>query len=184
MLPIQPGRKMFRIGRHQSPELAQQRAETPAAQTVFNMARYANPPTSHRLSPTFVFILALAALYFAKEILIPLSLAALIAFLLTPAVMRFEKWRVPRVVGVILVMVFSLSLVAGLGWIAVNQLVDVLNQLPNYKANIHAKFEALRGPGKGSLPKPAKVSRNSAKSCPAQSPNRLRPPRPPGLPRP
>ena len=169
---------MFRIGRHQSPELAQQRAETPAAQTVFNMARYANPPTSHRLSPTFVFILALAALYYAKEILIPLSLAALIAFLLTPAVMRFEKWRVPRVVGVILVMVFSLSLVAGLGWIAVNQLVDVLNQLPNYKANIHAKFEALRGPGKGSFAKASESVKELGKELSGAEPEQA-PPTPP-----
>ncbi len=137
------------------------------------MARYVNPPTPYRISPTFVLIIALAALYFAKEILIPLSLAALIAFLLTPAVTRFEKWRLPRVVGVILVMVLSLSLVAGLGWIAVNQLVDVLNQLPNYKANIHAKFEALRGPGKGSLAKASESVKELGKELsgePEQSP--------------
>ena len=142
------------------------------------MARYANPPTSYRLSPTFVLIIAVAALYFAKEILIPLSLAALIAFLLTPAVVRFEKWRLPRVVGVILVMVFSLSLVAGLGWIAVNQLVDVLDQLPNYKANIHAKFEALRGPGKGSLAKASESVKELGKELSGVEPEQA----PPGQP--
>ena len=112
-------------------------------------------PASARHVPVLAFIISLAALYFAKEVLVPLSLAALFAFLLTPAVRWLERWRVPRQAAVLLVLLFTVCLVAVPGWIATNQLIDVLNQLPNYKDNIHNKFESLRSPQKGSL---AKVS--------------------------
>ena len=41
-------------------------------------------------------ITALAALYFAREILLPVALAILLSFLLTPLANRLERWRIPR----------------------------------------------------------------------------------------
>lgn len=117
------------------------------------MAASKSPAPSARLSPLIASVLVLAALYFARAVLIPLSLAALFAFLLTPAVKRLETWRLGRIPSVVLVMMFSFLAIGGLGWIAANQLIDVLTQLPNYKTNINNKFEALHKPGTGSLAK-------------------------------
>ena len=49
--------------------------------------------------PRFVLLasvcVVIAALYFAQDVLIPLALATLLTFLLTPLVQWFERWRLP-----------------------------------------------------------------------------------------
>src|SRR5438309_2105257 len=97
------------------------------------------PPAASRRPPLIGFVIAVAALYFGKEVLIPLALAVLLAFLLTAPVKRLEKWKLPRTAAVLVVLILSAAAFAGLGWIVVNQLLDVINQLPNYKANIERK---------------------------------------------
>jgi predicted PurR-regulated permease PerM len=91
--------------------------------------------------------LTIAALYLAREVLVPFALAVLSAFLLTPVVLRLERLRLGRAASVAIVVLFSLSLVGGIGWIAVNQLVAVVTELPAYSENIHAKLDSLQGGG-------------------------------------
>lgn len=110
------------------------------------MARLATPNSSWRESPLFAFVVAIAAVYFAKRILIPLALAALLAFLLTPIVRRLESWRLGRMAAVVLVLVVSLTVLTGVGWIVTEQLINVTNQLPNYTAaNIQKRMGSIRG---------------------------------------
>ncbi len=127
-------------------------------------ADYGQPeklPTTNRIPPLVVFVLALAGLYVGREVLIPLSLASLVAFLLTPAVKRLEKWHLGRIPAVALVMIFSFAVAGALGWTGINQLIDVLGQLPDYKANIDKRFESLRNPAGGeSWPRPARALLN------------------------
>lgn len=134
------------------------------------MATLKIPSAPTRMPPMLVFVLALAALYFAKEILIPLSLAALVAFLLTPAVKRLEKWHLGRIPSVSLVLLVSLFVVGALGWVAANQLIDVFVQLPDYKANIDKRFEAFRNPGTGSLAKASQSLKELSKELSAATP--------------
>jgi len=108
-------------------------------------------------------VVTLAVLYFGRDILIPFSLAILVAFLLTPAVKRLESWRLGRIPSVLLVVLFSFSIVGGLGWIAGNQLIDVVNELPQYKENISHKMEMFRGPSKGGLAKAGESVKELAK---------------------
>jgi predicted PurR-regulated permease PerM/methylmalonyl-CoA mutase cobalamin-binding subunit len=123
------------------------------------------------MPPMLVFVLALAALYFAKEVLIPLSLAALVAFLLTPAVIRLEKWHLGRIPSVSLILLVSFCAVGSLGWVAANQLIDVFGQLPDYKANIDKRFDALRNPGSGSLAKASQSLKVLSKELSAAAPS-------------
>jgi len=108
---------------------------------------------SSRRLPLAAFVIAIAALYFAKEVLVPLALAVLFAFLLTPSVTRLESLKLGRVPSVIAVMIVSLSLMGGIGWIVGNQLIDVINELPNYTNNIRAKLDSFHGPRGGGLAK-------------------------------
>lgn len=137
------------------------------------MVRLESPPPLSRYGPPLAFLLAVAGLYFAKAVLIPLSLAALLAFLLTPAVRRLEAWRLPRTAAVLLVLLFSFSAFAILGWIAANQLIDVLNELPKYQANIHGKIEALRPPGKGGLAKATETVKELSKELSTTAPEQV-----------
>ncbi|HEX5472350.1 MAG TPA: AI-2E family transporter [Lacipirellulaceae bacterium] len=98
-------------------------------------------------SPLFILVAmvtAVAALYFAKEILLPIALAALLSFLLSPLVDKLEGWRCPRAFAVILVVLMSVAVIGGLGWIVTNQLVDLTRHLSVHEHNLIAKVQSLR----------------------------------------
>jgi predicted PurR-regulated permease PerM len=44
-----------------------------------------------------------AALYFARDVLVPIALAVLLSFVLAPLVRRLQSWRFPRVIAVFIV---------------------------------------------------------------------------------
>src|SRR5260370_8752422 len=106
-----------------------------------------------RLPPVLGILLAIAALYFAREILVPLSAAVLVSFLLTAAVRFMERGKLGRLPSVMLVFMVAVACAAGVGYVVGNQLFDVLNELPSYKANLRTKMESLRGRPDGSLAK-------------------------------
>jgi predicted PurR-regulated permease PerM len=94
---------------------------------------------------------AIAALYFTREILIPFAFALTLTFLLSPVVALLQRLRTGRVVSVLTTVVVSIAVAGGIGWIIATQLVDVANQLPLYRQNIHAKIEAFHLPVTGQL---------------------------------
>ena len=106
-----------------------------------------------RLSPMFGVLLAITVLYLAREIFIPLSLALLLGFLLSPLVKHLERWHVRRSLAVAVVVVSSLAGVGLVGWVVSQQLVDVFSQIPAYKDNIRDKLVALSGGHNTSLKK-------------------------------
>src|ERR1700722_12649773 len=110
-------------------------------------------PASSRRSPWLAFVVSVAVLYFAKQVLVPLALAVLFAFLLTPVVTVLERLRLGRIPSVMLVLIVSFSLIGAVGWVVANQLIEVINQLPNYTSNIREKMESFHGPHGGSLAK-------------------------------
>jgi predicted PurR-regulated permease PerM len=113
-----------------------------------------SPRQSQRQSsipPVALFLVVIAALYFARQILIPLAIAVLLGFLLTPAVRRLELLRLPRVPSVLIVALLSLAAVATVGWTVTSQLIQVMLQLPGYRANIEHKIDTLRGRPGGAL---------------------------------
>jgi len=101
--------------------------------------------------PLILLALVLLGLYFAREVLIPLAMALTLNFLLTPAVMFFEKLRLKRISSVVLVVFMASAVVGGVGFIVARQLIDVVNDLPNYRDNIRDKLSALNVPTTGRL---------------------------------
>jgi predicted PurR-regulated permease PerM len=100
-------------------------------------------------------VVVVAMLYFAKVVFIPLTLALLLSFLLTPVVAIFERIKLPRGLSIFLVMV-SLGVVIGiLGWKTSQEFVDLTSQIPAYKSALLDNIQMLKGPNSQSL---AKVS--------------------------
>jgi predicted PurR-regulated permease PerM len=96
-----------------------------------------------RLLTLAATILIVAVLYFGREVLLPLALAALFSFLLAPLVTRLQRWglgRVPSVLGVVLLSTCGFCLLA---WIVIVQMREVSQALPQYRKNIVAKLDAL-----------------------------------------
>ncbi len=94
----------------------------------------------------------IAALYFGREILTPIALAALLTFLLSPLVTRLQRW-VGRICAVLLVVVMMLAFTVGSGWILTRQIVDLGTKLPDYKENIRVKIKAFQLPSGGAFSK-------------------------------
>jgi predicted PurR-regulated permease PerM len=81
-----------------------------------------------------------AALYWGQAVLVPLVLAALLTFLLSPLVTRLDRLRVPRVVGVLLVMTLVGGVIGGVGYVVAGQLRSFAAELPMHRQNIRAKI--------------------------------------------
>jgi predicted PurR-regulated permease PerM len=92
----------------------------------------------------------MATLYFAQSILIPLALALLITFLLTPIAARMERW-LGRVVSVLLLVVMLFVATGFIGWVFTRQLVDLARKLPDYKENIQSKILSFQMPSGGAF---------------------------------
>lgn len=89
----------------------------------------------------------LALLYFGQEVLIPLALAVLIAFLLAPVVNALERLRLGRVASALLVVLAGLALAVGFGWVVEQRLVEIVNKLPEYRQGIQTKLHRLTRSG-------------------------------------
>jgi predicted PurR-regulated permease PerM len=89
-------------------------------------------------------VVVIAVLYLARDVLIPLALAVVFSFLLTPVVTGLERFRLGRVPAVLVVLALSFVLLVSVGWGVTGQLIEITGQLPNYRVNIHNKVQALR----------------------------------------
>ena len=103
------------------------------------------------LKPWITFagcVLVIGVLYWAQAVLVPIALAVLLTFVLTPPVGWLERW-LGRVTAV-LATVTLVFLVLGLGgWALARQMNHLADELPGYRVNILAKVADVRGAGKG-----------------------------------
>jgi predicted PurR-regulated permease PerM len=97
-----------------------------------------------RLIQVAYLVVILSAFAWAKELLLPLILAILISFLLAPVVSRLERWRFPRAVAVLSVVAIGFALIGGLCSTLSLEGLDLVNSLPKYRDNIHARWAAIQ----------------------------------------
>lgn len=99
------------------------------------------------------FVLAITALYFGRQVFIPLALAVVFSFLLTPFVTLLERIRLGRISAVLIVLALSFVLVGMVTWGVARPLVEIMVHLPDYKDNLDSKIHALNAPKGGKLSK-------------------------------
>jgi predicted PurR-regulated permease PerM/GAF domain-containing protein len=110
-------------------------------------------PAADALSGLFSIALVsalLTGLYVGQDVVIPLALAALITFLLSPMVNRLERW-IGNVAAVLATITLVLGVVVMLGWTLGRQAVDLANEAPRYEENIRTKLRGLKSPHGGTL---------------------------------
>jgi predicted PurR-regulated permease PerM len=84
-------------------------------------------------------------LYFAKVVFIPIALALLLSFLLTPIVTILERIKLPRAVAILIVMTTLAGVIGALGWKTFGQLTDLADQFPTYKGALIDKIHSIKG---------------------------------------
>src|SRR5687768_6510588 len=93
-------------------------------------------------------VLVIVVLYWAEAVFVPVALAALLSFVLSPAVNWLERW-VGRVPAVLLVVTLVFAVLGLAGWGLARQMTNLVDDLPRYRANIMAKIDDVRGVGRG-----------------------------------
>jgi predicted PurR-regulated permease PerM len=102
------------------------------------------------LQSLLIAAIVITGLFVAREVLLPLALAILLSFVLTPALLFLRRLKVPRVVGVAIVVAFAFALIFGLGWLMSQQATQLAGDLPRYQHVLAEKISALRNSAAGS----------------------------------
>jgi len=105
-------------------------------------------------------VIVVGALYFARVVFIPFSLAVLFSFLLAPLSVRLRHWGLGRVSSSLLVVLLAFILVGAIGGFMASQLGDLARKLPEYQENVRNKLESLRSSGGGMINRVTRFVRN------------------------
>ena len=95
------------------------------------------------------FVLIIACLYWAQAVLIPIALAIMLTFLLSPVAGALERIGLARLPSVIIIVVLTFSLLATIGWVVTIEFTSLGDELPKYTGNIRQKISDVRGASKG-----------------------------------
>jgi predicted PurR-regulated permease PerM len=105
------------------------------------------PPKSLKLSPLVVvgsLVLIVASMYWARPVLIPVALAMLLTFLLSPVDSALQRLGLGRMVSVTLLAMITFSLIVAIGWAISLQVKEFAHNLPGYQGNIKKRIEDLQ----------------------------------------
>ena len=101
-------------------------------------------PGATGLATLAVGVVVVAALYFGREVFIPIVLAILLSFVLAPVVNLLRRLRFGRVPSVIAAVLIALGVIVALGTIIGIQVADLAGNLPHYQATIQKKVGGLQ----------------------------------------
>ena len=105
------------------------------------------PPKSLKLSPLVVLgtlVLIVASMYWARPVLIPVALAILLTFLLSPVDGALRHLGLGRIVSVALLTALTFALIVAIGWAISFQMKEFAHNLPGYQGNIKKRIEDLQ----------------------------------------
>lgn len=118
---------------------------------------------------TVVGLGVVATLYVGSDLLIPIALALLLSFVLSPIVSVAKRARVPRAVAVVFAVSLAFGVIAGLGAIVAGQVGQLAGDLPQYQSTMRDKIQSMRGWtfGSGTLERAADMLQNLGKELDA-----------------
>src|SRR5688572_7586900 len=114
--------------------------ETVGDNHVALSGQFAKSSWMSTLASTAVVI---AALYMAKSLLVPLTLAVLLSFLLMPLCDWLERMRLARIPAVLVTAILGFTMLGIVTWIAVVQMAHLAPKIPEYQSNIQAKLSSV-----------------------------------------
>lgn len=98
-----------------------------------------------------VAVVIVAALYFGREVLIPITIAVLLSFLLSPLVELLRRAWLGRILSVVLAVVLALALIFGIGTAIGTQMAQLATNVPQYQTTIELKIAKLRSATLGQI---------------------------------
>ena len=133
----------------QSPRVPNSRPNVAAAPVAVASAEV---PGIKTLVGIVIGVVVVAALYLARDVLVPIMLAVLLSFLLTPLANLLRKLRIGHVPAVILAVTVALGIIVGLGTVMGSQVASLAGDVPRYMTSIQGKAAKLGDATIGRLP--------------------------------
>lgn len=110
--------------------------------SIYSPALSTSPQT--QFPPVIVAMAVVAALYLARDIFVPLALALLLTFALSPLVTRLYRSGVPKIAAVIGVVIMAFLAIFIFVGIVISQLTVLAQNLPSYQYNIETKIRTIK----------------------------------------
>ena len=104
----------------------------------------AQPHPLEMLATLILVALVVAALYVGREIFIPIAIAILVSFVLSPPILLLRRWGLGRVFSVVTVVFAALVIVLSVSAVLTREASELAVDLPLYEATIKAKLDELR----------------------------------------
>lgn len=114
---------------------------------------------------------AIAALYLGQGVLIPITLAIMLSFILSPVVNVLQRLRIMRVPAVLIAIAAALGLIGALGTLIGTQAAALGDNAPQYARAIESKFQALQGSATQRIEAVTKALGGGRKPRPPVNPN-------------
>ncbi len=105
----------------------------------------ASAPELKSLLGIAVGTLTIAALYFGRDVLVPITLAVMLAFVLSPIVALLQRLRLWRAPAVILTVIAALAMLGLIGTMIGSQAATLATNAPQYARTIEAKVQGVQG---------------------------------------
>ncbi|RAZ72717.1 AI-2E family transporter [Mesorhizobium atlanticum] len=94
-------------------------------------------------------VITVAALYFGREVFLPIAVALLLTFAIAPVVSWLKRAGVPRIAAVIASVAGAFAALSLFSFIVATQVSDLAQNIPVYQINILTKVRALKENGLG-----------------------------------
>ena len=89
-------------------------------------------------------VAVIAGLYFGRDVLVPMSIAVLLSFVLAPVTDSLSRLHIGRVASVLVAVALAFAILGILGAIIGKQAAQLSENLPEYQIVISKKLEAVR----------------------------------------
>lgn len=130
-----------------------------------------HPRTS--LPNVAAIVTTVAALYFGREVFLPIAIALLLTFALAPLVSALKKIGIPRIAAVIASVLGAFAALGLFSFIVATQVSELAQNIPVYQTNILTKIRSLKetGVGGGILARLSKVVERVGQEIDRQDPS-------------
>ena len=101
------------------------------------------PPRTSGLAALTAGAIVVAALYFGRDLLEPMVLAVLLAFVLAPLVAVLQRARLGATLPVFIAVLLAFAVIGSIGMVVVRQMTTLAEGVPAYQATIQHKIATL-----------------------------------------
>ena len=105
-------------------------------------------PVTSNMTRAFMILVSsavvLGMLFWLQAVLVPIALAILLTFMLSPLVSILQSVKIPRTLAVAMVVGIAFSAIVAVGWMLGKQVTSFVDTFPQYEKNFNSKLAALQ----------------------------------------